>query len=134
MQMSLLLRGRTKGNLAHCFHLLLNVFGWGFLQEILKLLMKTFVMSRLSYCSLVWMFHDRNLNNKMARIRERALRIALFKEDVSRFEKLSEMDNAVTVHQRNLQLLMVVIYKTKYDLNPSFMKQILRKRNALHSG
>ena len=66
------------------------------------------------------MFHDRNLNNKINRIHERALRIA-YKDNVSTFEKLLEMDNSVTVHQRNLQLLMVEIYKTKYNLNPSFM-------------
>ena len=51
------------------------------------------------------MFHDRNLNNKINRIHERALRIA-YKDNVSTFEKLLEMDNSVTVHQRNLQLLM----------------------------
>ena len=76
------------------------------------------------------MFHGRNLNNKINRIHERALRIA-YKDNVSTFEKLLEMDNSVTVHQRNLQLLMVEIYITKYNLNPSFMKQILRKKKCL---
>ena len=56
------------------------------------------------------MFHDRNLNNKINRIHERSLRIA-YKDNVSSFEKWLEMDNSVTVHQRNLQLLMVEIYK-----------------------
>ena len=45
--------------------------------EKLKLLMKTFVMSKFSYCSLIWMFHDGNLNNKINRIYERALRIVV---------------------------------------------------------
>ena len=31
----------------------------------LKLFVKTFIMSQFSYCSLVWMFHDRNLNIKI---------------------------------------------------------------------
>ena len=73
------------------------------------------------------MFHDRNLNNKMNRIHERALRIA-YKDNVSTFENLLEMDNSVTVHQRNLQLLMVEIYKKNYNLNPSFMKQIFEEK------
>ena len=98
--------------------------------EQLKLLMKTFVMSQFSYCWPIWMFYDRNLNNKINRIHERALRIA-YKDNVSTFDELLEMDNSVTVHQRNLQLLMLEIYKTKYDLNPSFMKQYLRKINVL---
>ena len=73
------------------------------------------------------MFHDRNLNNKINRIHERAVRIG-YKDNVSTFEKLLEMDNSVTVHKRNLQLLMVEIYKTKYNLNPNFMKQILEEK------
>ena len=33
--------------------------------KTLKLLMKAQVMSQFSYCSLVWMFHERNLNNRI---------------------------------------------------------------------
>ena len=67
----------------------------------LKLLMKTFVMSQFSYCPLIWMFHDRNLNNKINKIHEIPLRIA-YKDDVSSFKDLLNIDNSVTVHQRNL--------------------------------
>ena len=38
------------------------------------------------------------------------------------------IDNSVTVHQRNLQLLMVEIYKTKYDVNPSFIKKDFKEK------
>ena len=38
------------------------------------------------------------------------------------------MDNLVTVHQRNLQLIMIEIYKAKHDLNTSFMKQIFEEK------
>ena len=75
-------------------------------------------MSQFSYCLLTWMFHERNLNNKINRIHERALRIA-YKDNASSFENLLIMDNSVTVHQRNLQLLKREIYKTKqlYETN-----------------
>ena len=36
-------------------------------------LMKSFITSQFSYYSLIWMFHSRNLNNKIKRIHERAL-------------------------------------------------------------
>ena len=39
-----------------------------------RVLMKTFITSQFSYCSLVWMFHSRNLNNRINKIDERALR------------------------------------------------------------
>ena len=93
----------------------------------LKLLMKAFVISQFSYCPLIWMFHDRNLNNKINRIHERTLRTA-YKDNVSSFENLLIIDNSVTVHQKNLQFLMIEIYKIKHDLNPSFMKQIFEEK------
>ena len=34
-----------------------------------------------------------------------------------------------TIHQHNLQLLMIEIFKTKNNLNPTFMKKIFTKRN-----
>ena len=57
----------------------------------------------------------------------RALRI-VYKDNISNFENLFELDNFVTVHQRSLQLLTIEIYKTKYNLNPSFMKKIFEEK------
>ena len=48
----------------------------------LRLLMKSFIESQFSYCPLVWMFHDRNLNKKIYRLHERTLRM-LYKDDRS---------------------------------------------------
>ena len=76
------------------------------------------------------MFHNRNSTNKINKIHEKALGIT-YKDNFSSFESLLIMDNSVTVHQRNLPLLMIEIYKTRHDLNPSFMKQIFQKRVAL---
>ncbi len=51
------------------------------------------------------MFHSRNLNNKINKIHERALRIA-YKDYESNFETLLEKDRTVTIHTKNLQTLM----------------------------
>ena len=40
-----------------------------------KTVMKAFVASQFWYCSLVWMFHSRDLNNEINSLHERALRI-----------------------------------------------------------
>ena len=37
-------------------------------------------------------------------------------------------DNSVSIHQRNLQLLVTEIYRTKMNINPSFMKEIFVER------
>ena len=39
-------------------------------------------------------------------------------------------DNAVPIHIGNLQLLMTEIYKTKWELNPSFMKEIFVEKHS----
>ena len=68
----------------------------------LKLLMNIFTISHFSYLSLNWMFHNRDLNNKLNIIHERALRIA-YKDSLSSSENLLPKDISIIVHQRNLQ-------------------------------
>ena len=76
----------------------------------------------------VWMLSERGLNNKINHLHEKALRIA-YKDDVSDFKALLEKDNAVTIHVRNIQLLMTEIFKTQHSLNPTFMKEIFIPKN-----
>ena len=43
----------------------------------LRLILKAFIESQFQYCPLVWMFHSRTLNNRINRLHERALRLAV---------------------------------------------------------
>ena len=76
-----------------------------------------------SYCPLVWMFHDRKSYNKINKIHERALRI-IHKNSTSNFKGLIIKGNSVSVHQINLQLLLIEIYRTISNLNPPFMAKV----------
>ena len=70
----------------------------------LRILMKSFIESQFNYCPLVWMFHNRTLNNKINRLHERALRIVYKDElhgDLS-FKDLLDKDDAVSIHDRKL--------------------------------
>ncbi len=73
-------------------------------QQKLQTVMNTFILSQFSYCPVIWMFHDRNMNNKMNEIHERALRIA-FKNTPSNFEALLTKAASVSIYLRNLQLV-----------------------------
>ena len=84
-------------------------------------------MSQFSYCPLIGMFHDRRVNAKINHIHERALRIA-YHDRTSSFDELLITDHSVPIHQRNLQLLVAEIYRTKMNLNPCFMKEIFAAR------
>ena len=88
-----------------------------------KSLMKAFVVSQFSYCPLIWMFHSRALNNRINKIHERALRKVYQNNNLS-FNELLELDNAVTIHHRNLQVLVTEIFKVKNNLSPEIMKQV----------
>ena len=53
----------------------------------IKLMMNTLILSHLSYCPLIWIFHDRKIENKINEIQERALRIA-YRDNTSQFKEL----------------------------------------------
>lgn len=83
-------------------------------KEKTRIVMRSFIMSQFSYCPLIWMFHDRHISAKINQIHERALRIA-YQDHTSSFEELLITDKSVSVHQRNLQLLVTEIYRTKMN-------------------
>ena len=45
----------------------------------------------------------------------------IYKDVESTYSELLEKDCAVTIHTKNIQLLMNEMYKTRNDLNPSFL-------------
>ena len=92
-----------------------------------KILFKSFVESQFAYCQLVWMFHDRRLNNKINRFHERALRI-VYKDDVSSFEGLLKRDKSVSVHHRNIQSLAIEVYKFTRGISVKLMEDIFISR------
>ena len=73
------------------------------------------------------MLHDRTLNHKINHAHKRAMGIA-YKDCKNDFGSLLGQSNSVSIHTRNLQLLMTEIFKTKFDLNPPFMKDFFTER------
>ena len=66
-----------------------------------RTIMKAFINSQLRYCPLVWMFHSRQLNNRINKIHESALHI-VYNDFSSPFNKLLLKDNSVSIHNRNI--------------------------------
>ena len=87
------------------------------------LLMKAFTTSQFSCCPLFGMFHSRAFNSRINNILERALRLT-YKDNQSSFKELLEKYNSVTVHHKNLQVLVTEIFKVKNDLAPDIMKDV----------
>ena len=81
------------------------------------------IKSQFSYCPLVWMFCSRQTNNKINKIQERDLRIVL-NDHISDFETMLRNMNDITIHHRNIQTLMIELFKIKYDLASPIMNSI----------
>ena len=68
------------------------------------------------------MFHSQSLNNRISHIQRRALRIT-FQDYNSFFKELLRKDNFLTIHQRNLKLLVTQIFKVKIGCVPVIIKE-----------
>ena len=88
-----------------------------------KILMNAFFNAQFSYCPLTWMFHSRELNNKINKLHERCLRI-VYNNSTSTYEELLEADNSVSVHFRNVQAFAIELYKVVNGFSPDIMKDV----------
>ena len=96
-------------------------------QDKLEIIMKTFIQSQFNYCSLLWIFCSRALNNKINKLHERALRL-VYKNEHLTFNELLDLDKSVTIHQRNLQKLAVEMYKAKHHISPIPMQELFTEQ------
>ena len=94
-----------------------------------RLIMKAFITSQFGYCPLIWMFRSRALNNKINSIHERTLRIT-YNDRTSTFEELLNKDNSVSIHHRNLQVLVTELYKIKSNMAPEILNEIFQNRTS----
>ena len=85
--------------------------------------MRAFINAQFSYCPLVWMFHSRTLNNRINRIHERALRI-VYNDDNSTFNELLKKDGSFTIHERNIQTLLIEVFKVINGISPTIMNKV----------
>ena len=77
------------------------------------LIFNAIIKSQFSYCS-------RQTNNMINKLHERALRLVL-NDHVSDFETLLRKSNDVSSHHRNIQTLVIELYKIKNELAPPIM-------------
>ena len=78
------------------------------------------------------MFCSRQTNNMINKIHERALRIVL-NDHISDFETMLRNINGVTIHHRNIQILMIELFKIKHDLASPIMDSMLHRRTICYN-
>ena len=107
---------------SHKLHALARISNY-MTSDKLQTIMKAFIESQFGYCPLIWMFHSRNLNNRINRLHERGLSIVYKDRDLS-YDELLEKDRSFSVHHRNLQKLATEIRGPKtWELVPDNKKK-----------
>ena len=101
-------------------------------KKKLRFIVKAFILSQFSYCPLVWMCHSRTLNNKINKLHEMALRL-VYDDKQSTCEELLNINKSITIHHRNLQVLVTELYKVHYGLAPEPMNDIFEKRDVTYN-
>ena len=96
-------------------------------------LMKSFIEAQFSYSPLTWMFHDRDLEHRINRVPERALR-CIYMDDQSSFEELLKKDKSFSIHHRNIQAMAIEMYKAKNNIGPSILNNIFPLNNNIRTG
>ena len=101
-------------------------------KDKLKTIMDAFFPSQFAYCPLVWMFHNRTLNNRINKLQERALRL-VHNDNTSSFYELFQKDNSFTIRHRNIQELTLEMYKVKHRIAPKIMYKLFNEANVLYN-
>ena len=75
------------------------------------------------------MFCGRALDRLINRLHQRALRSA-YEDSECSYKELLSTDGSIAVHQRNLRVLAVEIYKLTKKLSPEFMWDMVEEVNT----
>ena len=92
-----------------------------------SLLYNSFILTNFNYCPLIWMFCRKTTNDKVNIVHKRALRV-LLNDYTSSFEELLHRKEEVTIHDKNLQKLMLEVYRCITSANPSFLWEFFNKK------
>ena len=78
---------------------------------------------------LVWVFCSRQSNNLINKVYERGLRLT-YRDETKDFQQILREKNEITIHQRNLQVLMTQVYKIVNSIAPPIMNLHTKYKNA----
>ena len=100
--------------------------------EKTHLLCNAYILSNFNYSPLIWSFCSKEGNNMINTSHKLVLNIIHSNLQRNRQQSLDELisiENCTTIHIKNLQQLMIEIYKFIHKLNPKFMWELFPSRD-----
>ena len=76
----------------------------------------------------MWIFHGRQINDKINKLHERALRI-VYNVTVTSVDELLVEDKTFTIHHQNIQSLAIEMYKTVNNLPGGNLSEFFVRSN-----
>ena len=74
------------------------------------------------------MNHNKSINKKINNLHERAIRL-IYCDHSSDFQKL-QRDSSVTIHQKNIQALTIMMYKVINNIAPTIVSELFSFSNV----
>ena len=115
---------KTTGNKLHALARVSNYMD----QDKKRILFNSYFLSQFNYCPLIWMNHNKSINNRINSLHERALRL-IYCDHSSNFQELLQRDNSVTIHQKNIQALAILMYKVTNNIAPTIVSELFSFSN-----
>ena len=75
------------------------------------------------------MNHHISINNRINSLHERALRL-IYCDNSSNFQELLQRDNSVTIHQKNIQVLVILMYKVTNSIESNIVSELFSFSNV----
>ena len=92
-----------------------------------RIILKSFIESKFSHCPLVWMFCSRQMDRKINRIHEKALRL-VYDDYTSSFNELLKHDKTISIYHRNIHCVAIEMFKAKNHLSLIVWNNMLPER------
>ena len=97
-----------------------------------KILFNSYFLSQFNYCTFIWINHNKSINKTINNLHERALRL-IYCDHSSNFQELLQRDNSVTIHQKNIQALAIMMYKVVNNIAPTIVSELFSFSNVNYS-
>ena len=94
--------------------------------------MNAFFSCQFAYCPLVWMFHNRKLNNRINKLQEKSLRLVR-NDNTSPFYELLQKDNSFTIHNQNIQKLALEMRRFKHRIVTKIRCKLFNEVNVSYN-
>ena len=97
-----------------------------------NILANSFVISNFNYCNLVWMFCSKRENARINQIHKRVLR-CVFNSPHQSLEELLNESNSFDIHTKNLQSLLLFMYKIIKQDCPMLATEFFEVKNMRYN-